>query len=174
MLHDERLTRTRLLFVIVGESREPWESVAHPSIQDVHLALHVPRRQWQDASAQPLPQQQTRFPHPSSGISTAGRVVSLREPPRKSVLTSSVPEGDQASIDFQNPAALRALTEALLKVDFGYTVHLREDRLCPTVCSFCCLRRAGADVRSPTGSITSCACSTSSHTSLLTTVHLGS
>ena len=100
--------------------------------------------------------------------------MSLREPPRKSVLTISVSEDDQTSIDFQNPAALRALTEALLKVDFGYTVHLREDRLCPTVCSFCCLRRAGADDRSPIASITSCACSTSSRTYLLTTVLLGS
>ncbi|GMK58629.1 hypothetical protein CspeluHIS016_0600710 [Cutaneotrichosporon spelunceum] len=38
-----------------------------------------------------------------------------------------------SSIDFSDAAALRALTTALLKEDFGLDVELREDRLCPTV-----------------------------------------
>lgn len=38
-----------------------------------------------------------------------------------------------ASIDFNDARALRALTAALLRHDFGLDVELREDRLCPTV-----------------------------------------
>ncbi|KAI9638368.1 uncharacterized protein MKK02DRAFT_22258 [Dioszegia hungarica] len=45
------------------------------------------------------------------------------------------PDG-YASIDFQDPTALRALTRALLKEDWGYDVELREDRLCPTLTSY--------------------------------------
>lgn len=40
---------------------------------------------------------------------------------------------ERHSIDFQDPAALRTLTQVLLKHDFGLHVPLREDRLCPPV-----------------------------------------
>lgn len=36
-------------------------------------------------------------------------------------------------IDFKDPAALRQLTQCLLKRDFDLEVNLPEDRLCPTV-----------------------------------------
>ncbi|WVR05733.1 hypothetical protein IAU60_002758 [Kwoniella sp. DSM 27419] len=39
------------------------------------------------------------------------------------------------SIDFQDAAALRALTRCLLKEDWDLDVDLREDRICPTVSS---------------------------------------
>nr|XP_018999717.1 uncharacterized protein I203_07602 [Kwoniella mangroviensis CBS 8507]OCF63178.1 hypothetical protein I203_07602 [Kwoniella mangroviensis CBS 8507] len=38
-----------------------------------------------------------------------------------------------ASIDFQDPSALRSLTKCLLKEDWDLDVDLREDRLCPTI-----------------------------------------
>ncbi|OCF38557.1 hypothetical protein I317_07667 [Kwoniella heveanensis CBS 569] len=45
----------------------------------------------------------------------------------------TVSEEGYASIDFQNAAALRALTRCLLKEDWNLDVDLREDRLCPTL-----------------------------------------
>ncbi|WVW82082.1 hypothetical protein I302_104087 [Kwoniella bestiolae CBS 10118] len=45
----------------------------------------------------------------------------------------TISEEGYASIDFQNPAALRSLTRCLLKEDWDLDVGLREDRLCPTL-----------------------------------------
>ncbi|KAK8865830.1 hypothetical protein IAR55_000978 [Kwoniella newhampshirensis] len=45
----------------------------------------------------------------------------------------SVAEDGHVSLDFQNPAALRALTRCLLKEDWDLEVDLREDRICPTL-----------------------------------------
>ncbi|ORX39814.1 hypothetical protein BD324DRAFT_678907 [Kockovaella imperatae] len=42
-------------------------------------------------------------------------------------------ETGYAAIDFADPAALRALTKALLKHDWDLDVDLRDDRLCPTI-----------------------------------------
>ena len=50
----------------------------------------------------------------------------------------TVSDGGYANIDFKDPAALRALTCALLKDDWDLDAELREDRLCPTV-RLCCL-----------------------------------
>ncbi|WVF70753.1 hypothetical protein IAT40_005547 [Kwoniella sp. CBS 6097] len=44
-----------------------------------------------------------------------------------------ISEEGYASIDFQDAAALRALTRCLLKEDWDLDVDLREDRLCPTL-----------------------------------------
>ncbi|WWD09200.1 hypothetical protein V865_007322 [Kwoniella europaea PYCC6329] len=45
----------------------------------------------------------------------------------------TVSEEGSASIDFQDPSALRSLTKCLLKEDWDLDVDLREDRLCPTL-----------------------------------------
>nr|ODO02552.1 hypothetical protein L204_01289 [Cryptococcus depauperatus CBS 7855] len=49
-------------------------------------------------------------------------------------LQAFISESGYASIDFHNPAALRALTKCLLKEEWNLNVDLREDRICPTVC----------------------------------------
>ncbi|BEI91271.1 uncharacterized protein CcaverHIS019_0400910 [Cutaneotrichosporon cavernicola] len=46
---------------------------------------------------------------------------------------SLAPFVQSGNIDFSDAGALRALTTALLKEDFGINVELRQDRLCPTV-----------------------------------------
>lgn len=55
-------------------------------------------------------------------------------------------------IDFNDAAALRALTTALLEADFGLQVELRDDRLCPTVRGPHC--PSPADTRSRIGTPT--------------------
>ncbi|WWD17985.1 hypothetical protein CI109_102431 [Kwoniella shandongensis] len=45
----------------------------------------------------------------------------------------TVGEDGHVSLDFQDPAALRALTRCLLKEDWDLDVDLREDRICPTL-----------------------------------------
>lgn len=42
-------------------------------------------------------------------------------------------DGKYEQIDFKNPSVLRAVTEATLLHEFGITITLKEDRLCPTV-----------------------------------------
>ncbi|WVQ85337.1 hypothetical protein IAT38_007502 [Cryptococcus sp. DSM 104549] len=45
----------------------------------------------------------------------------------------TVSDSGYASIDFQDPYALRALTKCLFKEDWKLDVDLREDRICPTL-----------------------------------------
>lgn len=50
-----------------------------------------------------------------------------------SLFSVTVGDDGYASINFQDAAALRALTRCLLKEDWDLDVDLREDRLVPTV-----------------------------------------
>ncbi|KAL1413478.1 hypothetical protein Q8F55_001252 [Vanrija albida] len=70
--------------------------------------------------------------HPANPYNTRPDFALLaREHPALAAYVTTGEHG--ASIDFADAAALRALTAALLKADFGLDVALRDDRLCPTL-----------------------------------------
>lgn len=70
---------------------------------------------------------------PCQDLSSQFYLLTFASLPSNSLISPLSSSTVKNSIDFRDPAALRTLTEVLLKHDFQLHVPLREDRLCPPV-----------------------------------------